>query len=228
VYADTVDPGDGLELYDRNQWLPDLVRLALAVNDEELARAAVTAAVTDAETDAETDARDEPLPRRVAAARGARAVLDGDVATLLDVAVDYRALGIPLSVGHTYEEAAVLLARAGDTAGARAPLTEAVRAYLELGAAWDIRRIDARLRPYGVRRGPRTAKRRATSGWEALTPTEQRVASLVAQGRSNPDIAAEMLLSRRTVQTHVSNILAKLGLGSRIEIAREAAAGRFS
>jgi DNA-binding NarL/FixJ family response regulator len=56
-----------------------------------------------------------------------------------------------------------------------------------------------------------------------LTPTEVRVATLVAQGRSNPDIATEMLLSRRTVQTHVSNILAKLGYGSRIDIAREAA-----
>ncbi len=48
------------------------------------------------------------------------------------------------------------------------------------------------------------------------------MAALVAQGRSNPDIAAELLLSRRTVQTHVSNILTKLGFGSRIEIAREA------
>jgi DNA-binding CsgD family transcriptional regulator/tetratricopeptide (TPR) repeat protein len=215
VYADTVDPGDGLELYDRHQWLPDLVRLALASGDEDLARAAVAAA--------EIDARDEPLPRRVAAARRARAVLDGDVPTLFAVAEEYRALSIPLSVAHTCEEAAVLLARSGDAAAARAPLAEAVRTYLELGAAWDIRRLDARLRPYGVRRGPRTARRRATTGWAALTPTEQRVAALVAQGRSNPDIAAEMLLSRRTVQTHVSNILAKLGLGSRIEIAREAA-----
>ena len=56
-----------------------------------------------------------------------------------------------------------------------------------------------------------------------MTPTEVRVAALVAQGRSNPDIAAEMLLSRRTVQTHVSNILAKLGYGSRIDVARESA-----
>jgi DNA-binding NarL/FixJ family response regulator len=73
-----------------------------------------------------------------------------------------------------------------------------------------------------VRRGPRAAHRRATTGWEALTATEQRVAALVAEGRSNPDIAAELLLSRRTVQTHVSKILAKLGYSSRIEIAREA------
>jgi DNA-binding NarL/FixJ family response regulator len=49
------------------------------------------------------------------------------------------------------------------------------------------------------------------------------VAGLVAQGMSNPQIAAQLFLSRRTVQTHVSHILAKLNLSSRIDIAREAA-----
>ncbi len=49
------------------------------------------------------------------------------------------------------------------------------------------------------------------------------MAELVADGGSNPDIAAVMFLSRRTVQTHVSHILAKLGARSRLEIAHEAA-----
>ena len=213
VYADTVDPDDGLDLYDRCLWLPDLVRLALAAGDDGLARAATEAA--------EADAAAEALPRRVAAARRTRATLEGDVPALLAVAADYRAAGSPLAFGQTCEEAAVLLAAAGDVTGARAALTDAVRTYLDLGANWDVRRADSRLRPHGVRRGPRSIRRRPTSGWEALTPTESRVAALVAEGRSNPDIAAEMLLSRRTVQTHVSNILTKLGLGSRIEVARE-------
>ena len=55
-----------------------------------------------------------------------------------------------------------------------------------------------------------------------LTPTEMKVAGLVAEGMSNPQIAAHLFLSRRTVQTHVSHILAKLQLHSRTEIAREA------
>jgi DNA-binding NarL/FixJ family response regulator len=42
----------------------------------------------------------------------------------------------------------------------------------------------------------------------------------VARGRSNPEVAAELFLSRNTVQTHVSHILAKLGVPSRAEIAR--------
>jgi DNA-binding CsgD family transcriptional regulator len=56
-----------------------------------------------------------------------------------------------------------------------------------------------------------------------LTPTEVKVAGLVAKGRSNREIAVTLSLSPRTVQTHVSHILAKLGAGSRSQIAREAA-----
>jgi DNA-binding NarL/FixJ family response regulator len=48
------------------------------------------------------------------------------------------------------------------------------------------------------------------------------VARLVAQGLSNPDIAVELLLSRSTVQTHVSHILAKLGVRSRADVIRYA------
>jgi len=63
---------------------------------------------------------------------------------------------------------------------------------------------------------------RPATGWEALTPTEVKVAYLVADGQSNPGVAAALFLSRNTVQTHVSHILAKLGARSRAEIIREA------
>jgi DNA-binding NarL/FixJ family response regulator len=49
-----------------------------------------------------------------------------------------------------------------------------------------------------------------------------KIARLVAGGRSNPDIAADLFLSRNTVQTHVSRILAKLGARSRVDITAEA------
>jgi len=79
-----------------------------------------------------------------------------------------------------------------------------------------------------VRRGPSVA---ATPG-ESLTERERQVLGLVARGFSNKAIAAELSFSERTVRTHVSNILAKLGLASRtqaalyaIERARDSAAG---
>jgi DNA-binding NarL/FixJ family response regulator len=59
------------------------------------------------------------------------------------------------------------------------------------------------------------------SSRSALTPTETKIARMVAVGRSNPDIAAELFLSRNTVQTHVSHILSKLGAHSRAEIIRQ-------
>lgn len=56
---------------------------------------------------------------------------------------------------------------------------------------------------------------------DALTGTEAGVAVKLAEGRSTSSIAADMCLSRRTVQTHISYILTKLGVESRVEIARE-------
>jgi len=67
-----------------------------------------------------------------------------------------------------------------------------------------------------ARRGAEPAARTACAG-------EARIADLVAEGLSNPDIAAKLYLSRRTVQTHVSNILAKLQVNSRAGIVRAAA-----
>jgi DNA-binding CsgD family transcriptional regulator len=55
--------------------------------------------------------------------------------------------------------------------------------------------------------------------WESLTPTEAKIARLIADGRSNPEIAVRLSLSRDTVRAHVSRILAKFGARSRTEIA---------
>jgi DNA-binding CsgD family transcriptional regulator len=56
------------------------------------------------------------------------------------------------------------------------------------------------------------------TGPEALTPSERRVVELAAAGRSNPDIAAELFVSRKTVEFHLSNAFRKLAVGSRDEL----------
>jgi len=118
---------------------------------------------------------------------------------------------------------AAVLAQRGRDDEARAALNEAVSLYEDLDARWDIRRADSRLRAHGIRRGVRGRRGpRAASGWEALTPTELRSATMVAGGASTPDIAWGMFLSRRTVQSYISHILAKLGAKGRVEIVREA------
>jgi DNA-binding CsgD family transcriptional regulator len=148
--------------------------------------------------------------------------VDGDPEPVLVAAGYYESAGYPLDRAQALEDAAALLAARGDLAAARRPFTTAARLYQGLGAEWDLRRGDARLGRYGIRRGHAGRPGRAATGWDALTPTEIKIAALVAAGRSNPDIAAELFLSRNTVQTHVSHILAKLGARSRAEIVRQA------
>ena len=121
------------------------------------------------------------------------------------------------------EDLAAVLAKRGQHEEARAALNEAVSLYERLNARWDIRRAGSRLRPYGIRRGVRGPRGpRAASGWAALTPTEVKIAALVARGDSTSEVARGMFLSRRTVQTYISHILAKLGAKSRVDIVREA------
>ncbi|MFD9724678.1 ATP-binding protein [Streptomyces sp. NPDC059072] len=210
---------DGAEeavAYERPWVLSEIVRLALESGEAGTARAAVAACERAAAALAEYPGpalallrcrglfAQDPEPLEEAVARGGRA-------------------GWPLPLGHTLEDLAVARAWRGDLAGSRSALTRAVEAYEDLGARWDVARADARLRSLGVRRGSRSARRRVSNGWEALTPAELKVALLVAQGRSNPEIASVLFLSRRTVQTHVSHILAKLQVRSRAAVAAQAA-----
>jgi len=64
---------------------------------------------------------------------------------------------------------------------------------------------------------PQSTKRRTTSG--GLTRREHEVATLLAQGQSNALIAATLILSERTIEKHVENIMNKLGFDSRVQIA---------
>jgi DNA-binding NarL/FixJ family response regulator len=138
---------------------------------------------------------------------------------VLSAAAYYQSTGRPLGRAQALEEAAVLLAAKGEDAAARQALTDAAAVYEALGAVFDLRRMDARLRGYGIRRGRTGRRGTPATGWAALTPTEQLITSRAAAGRSNPDIAAELMMSRSTVQTHMSHILAKLGARSRAELA---------
>jgi DNA-binding CsgD family transcriptional regulator len=194
--------------------LPTLTRLALAGDDRVTAAAAAERAAAEA-------AR-EPLPVEAAVADHCRGLVTGDPAPVLAAAAYAEATGRVLDQALAMEDAAMLAAGRGDLPAARLTLARATGLYTALGAAWDVRRAGTRLQPYGIRPGRAAYRPHPATGWGALTPTELRVARLVADGRSNPDVAAELSLSRNTVQTHVSHILAKLGARSRAEIIRAA------
>jgi DNA-binding CsgD family transcriptional regulator len=199
-----------------HQWLPDLVRLAITVDDRRTAQAAAQAC------QAEAAAETEPA-RAAAASLRCRGLLRSDPGPLRDAVAHYRSAGPAVELPAALEDLAAVLAKRGREDDAKTALNEAVTLYQDLEARWDIRRADGRLRAYGIRRGVRGPRGpRAAFGWEALTPTELKVAALVARGDSTSDIARGMFLSRRTVQTYISHILAKLGARGRTDIVREA------
>jgi predicted ATPase/class 3 adenylate cyclase/DNA-binding CsgD family transcriptional regulator len=73
---------------------------------------------------------------------------------------------------------------------------------------------------YAQRR--RGERKRPSSGWASLTPTERDVVRLVSDGLANSDIATRLFVSPRTVQTHLTHVYSKLGLTSRVQLAQEA------
>ncbi|MBI1800036.1 MAG: response regulator transcription factor [Chloroflexi bacterium] len=66
---------------------------------------------------------------------------------------------------------------------------------------------------------PLTPRRAAKREFGGLTEREREIATRIAQGKSNREIADELIVSERTVTTHVSNVLSKLGFTSRAQIA---------
>ncbi|MEV8021854.1 AAA family ATPase [Streptomyces sp. NPDC086554] len=151
--------------------------------------------------------------------RSCQGLLERDAEALRAAAERCGALHRTWQRARCYEDAAGVWAERGEREEALHDLEEAIVGYQELEAAWDLSRAESSLRALGARRGVRGRRRRPTHGWDALTVTERKVADLVAEGLSNPHIAQRLFVSRSTVQTHVSSVLSKLGLTSRVEVA---------
>ncbi|MES9609316.1 LuxR C-terminal-related transcriptional regulator, partial [Actinomadura sp. NPDC000929] len=82
------------------------------------------------------------------------------------------------------------------------------------------------LRGLGVRPGARRRRPdRPAHGWQALTPTERKIAALIAEGLTNPQIAEREFISRYTVETHLKRVFAKMSVRSRTELAARVLSG---
>jgi DNA-binding CsgD family transcriptional regulator len=154
-----------------------------------------------------------------------RGMLAADPDAIAATAAEFAQAGRLTAEAFAREELACAAAAAGDRDRAAAALEAALAAYRRMGAVPDRDRALGRLRALGLRRGSREAHRGADFGWASLTVTETRIASLVRDGLTNREIGTRLFVSPRTVQTHVSHILQKTGLRSRVEVARAAATG---
>lgn len=161
------------------------------------------------------------VPSVDGAALRCRGLVGDDPAVLLAAADAYARGPRVLETALVREEAAHALLRHDRVAPAREELLTALETYERLDAARDVLRAEAVSRGTGLRRGRQGVRNRPQHGWEGLTPTEQTIAALVAEGLSNPQIAKQLFVSHRTVQTHVSHVFAKLDISSRVQLAAE-------
>jgi DNA-binding CsgD family transcriptional regulator len=112
------------------------------------------------------------------------------------------------------------LAAAGDRDAGVAALREAEAALDACGARADRDRARRELRRLGARVEPRGPAAGAERGLDALSPREREIAGLVRDRATNGQIAARLYLSEKTVETHLRNVFRKLGVASRVEVAR--------
>lgn len=131
----------------------------------------------------------------------------------------FAAIGLRVEAARTRTLLGRALATAGERQDAICELEQAERALAEYGAARY--RDDARreLRRLGRRVPRRGQPGRAESGVAALSGREREVAELVAEGRTNRQVASTLFISEKTVETHLSRIFAKLGVHSRAAVA---------
>jgi len=187
-----------------------LVRGALAEGDHERA-----AALADATRRLAAATPDQP--NMAAAADHARGLIHQDSALLEQVVGRYT----------TARARATALEDAGRAQGSQASavalLNQAYALYEELGSADGTARVRARLRALGTRLCHWTHQDRPAFGWDSLTDTERTITDLVAQGLSNRQVASRVFLSTHTVAFHLRHVFWKLGVTSRVQLARMAA-----
>jgi DNA-binding CsgD family transcriptional regulator len=155
-----------------------------------------------------------------AAAEHARGLIEQDPTALRRAAESYPTARARASA---LEDAGNAWARQGDQAWATTLLGQAYALYEEAGDVDDLARVRSGLRAAGTRLRHWTQAERPASGWDSLTDTERRVADLVAEGLSNRQVANRVFLSTHTVAFHLRHIFWKLGISSRVHLARLAA-----
>jgi DNA-binding CsgD family transcriptional regulator/tetratricopeptide (TPR) repeat protein len=195
VEAEVVNP------LDRARVLPAFIEVMLAAARPEDARRACAELV-----DTATTHRSSVLEALACQARGALALAEGDpkaaLASLRGAWQVWHAFGAPYECARLRVLVAQACLALGDADTAALELRLAREAFVDLGALPDVRAVDALDSSHDPARG-------------GLTPREHEVLREVARGATNKEIAGTLVISERTVDRHVSNLLTKLGVPTR-------------
>jgi len=209
----TLQPRDGIDDAGHWPWQHLYAEALLDLGQAEDARAFLARALAAAPGRRLLQARAARLRGRIALAAGAPAAAASELAAALEriepLAMPYERALTELALGQC-------LRRDGRRRAAAAQLTAAKRRLEALGAAPMLERCEIELRACGL-----TPSARDGSGRTALTPQERAVTQLAAAGASNREIAAELMLSVKTVERHLTHVFAKLGIRSRAELRRD-------
>lgn len=196
VVAETAQPLRRAEL------LAAYIEVMLAVGELEEARSACRELAQIASRH-----QNEVLRAMAAQARGALALVDAEglaaLPALREALAVWQELGAPYEVARVRTQIGLACRSLGDEESASLELDAARSVFAALGAATDLRRVQSLSAPT------------ATFDRHGLSDRELEVLRLVAAGARNKQIAAELVLSERTVERHLANIFTKLRVSSR-------------
>ncbi len=192
------------------------VRMALGAGDRDAALAATAVAERWA-------AANPTYPMAVASGLLTRGLVDGEPGLIADALQILEHGERPLVRADALEDFAVMVAGERPRE-AVAALNESLRLLDAAGAEFDGARVRSRLRELGVHRRRAPLRPTPEHGMGALTRAEREVVELVAAGGTNRRVAEQLFLSPHTVNTHLRSAFLKLGVRSRVELARLVAA----
>jgi DNA-binding CsgD family transcriptional regulator len=193
-------------------WLALAARCAAIGGDDALGRELAASAIALGE-------RNPNVASIVGLGHYARGLAFSDLAALEQAIQTFRTSPRPTMLADAQADYGRELLRRGERRLGLAALREASRRFESVGAFSDAERVQRSLLAAGVRnRKPQSP--RAVEGWESLTPTERKVARLIADGHTNRSAARELALSPNTISTHLRSVFGKLAVNSRVQLAR--------
>jgi DNA-binding CsgD family transcriptional regulator len=191
---------------------PQMVRIALAAGDHELAESATADAGRRTELN-------PSVPALQATAAHASALVNNDRDELSHAVKLFEQSPRPLALAAAQEDLALAHRRHGDQESEIDALNQALALFTDTGASHDASRLRNRLRELGIRRRV-TRTERPAKGWAAMTKSELAVARLVAAGLTNREVAEQLFVSPHTVNSHLRQVFAKLEVNSRVDLSR--------